>query len=231
MLIEDAAQAIGARSDVDGARPARSARSAASRSSRRRSCASGRAARSPPRRSELAARVRSLRSHAMTTRHLGPPPRLRAELRRRSTWASTTASTSRAPRSAISRLGRLPRGHRGPARARLQLPPAPGGPGWARAGLERRRRRALLALRLSGAAGRSRRPRRLPRALDRAGDPDDLVPGAAPLHGVPRAARRAVAAGRRGGGRPPLRTADVGHFDADDVDAVVAAVTRALSAG
>ena len=73
--------------------------------------------------------------------------------------------------------------------------------------LRRAGRRALLALRLPGAAGRPREPRQLPRPAQGRRHPDDLVPGGAPLHRV-----RLLRAGRRPsrrdrGRRAPLRAA------------------------
>ena len=107
-LIEDAAHApsadlVGHASSAPAASPARSA------SSPTRSSPAARAACSPPTTTRSPRTARSLRSHAMTLRHLGPPPRPRGSATTSSASASTTASTSRAPRCCTSRLAR-PRG-------------------------------------------------------------------------------------------------------------------------
>ena len=147
---------------------------------------------------QLAERVRLLRSHAMTSstwdRHRGHDP------------AYDVVDIGfnyrlDEPRAALglSRLGRLAESiehRRASVRAyRERLAGVAG----IELPFDRRRRRALLAFRLSGAARRPRDARPLPRRAQSRRHPDDLVPGAAHVHRVPALrARGRPAACQRG---------------------------------
>ena len=179
---------------------------------------------------ELAARVRSLRSHAMTSgtwdRHRG-----HAAPTTWSTSATTSGSTSRAPRSACRACRALrddiERRRAAVARYREALAGTPG----LDADVDGRRRGARLALRVPCPV-RERRRRgaacatRSPTAGSR--------PRGTPRCTASRSSRRCragVAAGGRGGGRPPPRAAALVPQDDDSVDLVVGAVRDALHQG
>ena len=155
---------------------------------------------------QLAERVRLFRSHAMTSstwdRHRGHDP------------AYDVVDIGfnyrlDEPRAALglSRLARLAESIERRRATRPRLPRAARRRRRHRAAVHRRGRRALLALRLPGAARRPRDARPLPRRAQSQRHPDDLVSGAAHVHRVPALRARGRPAARQRGRRSPLRAA------------------------
>ena len=136
---------------------------------------------------ELAATRPLLRIARHDVRHVGPPPRPRGLLRRGRRRASTSASTSRAPRSGLARLPRLRDDDRAPPRGRPRYREALADtPGltlmWTDDDVARSSHFAFPVLFESGEARRARARR----CCTRTRHPDDPLPGAAHAHRVTR---------------------------------------------
>ena len=206
VLIEDCAQAIGARLDESGAQVGTVGELGAFSFFSKKQLCVGEGGMVSTDDEQIAARVRPLRSHAMTQQHLGSPPRPRRGLRHRRRRLQLPARRA-AGGARPEPPGAPRRGHRAPPGARARLPRAPRGGvrpssllGGAGGGMRE-------PLRVSGAAARSRAPRPLPRSARRGGDSDDVVSGAADVHRVPRLRTGGQPTARERGRRSPLRAA------------------------